>query len=337
MNPENSETRFFIALLLVAAALAVFVFLPYLNAIVLGVVLAVLFHPVYSGLLKIVPSWRGLASFITVLVTIAVILAPLIFFGLQVFQEAQDLYAQFAAGRSSQIVEFVRMEIVKLAPWFNLDLSQYAKQALGFVVSNIGPVFSQATGIAVTFFFGFFVLYYLLKDGQKLNSAIVRMSPLPREDTERVLSKLGRMARSVIKGSLVVAVLQGLFVGLGFFLFGLSGAVLWGSVAVVAALIPFVGVALVVLPAALSLALAGNLGGAIGFIVFTFLAAGLIDNFLRPRLIDHDTNAHPLLVLLSVLGGIATFGPMGFLLGPLALTLFLTLLEIYPLLVQKGR
>ncbi len=336
MNPGNPEARFFIILLLIAAALVVFVFFPYLNAIVLGVTLAILFHPIYNGLLKVMPSWKGLASFITLLVTVVVILAPLIFFGLRIFQEAQGLYAQLASGGSSQVVDFLRVEVARLAPWFNIDLSQYTKQVLGFVVSNIGPVFSQATSITATFFFAFFVLYYLLKDGIKLNNAIVRMSPLPQGDTERILSKLSRMAGSVIKGSLVVAVLQGVLVGMAFFLFGLSGPVLWGSIAIVAALVPFVGVALIVLPAALSLALSGNTAGAIGFMVFAFLAAGLIDNFLRPRLIDRDTNAHPLLVLLSVLGGIATFGPMGFLLGPLALTLFLTLLEIYPVLVGKS-
>jgi predicted PurR-regulated permease PerM len=336
MDSIRPETRFFIVLLLIAAALVVFVFFPYLNAIVLGVTLAIIFQPIYSGLLKLMPSWRGLASFITLSIAVVVILVPLIFFGLHIFQEAQGLYSQFAAGSSSQVVEFLRTKISNLAPWLNIDFSQYAKQVLDIVIANIGPVFSQATSIAATFFFAFFVLYYLLKDGAKLRSAILSMSPLPRGDTEVILSKLNQMAGSVIKGSLVIAVLQGIFVGLAFFLFGLSGPVLWGSIAVVAALIPFVGVALVVLPAALSLALAGNLGGAIGFMIFAFLAAGLIDNFLRPRLIDRDTNVHPLLVLLSVLGGIAAFGPMGFILGPLALTLFLTLLEIYPVLVGKN-
>jgi len=336
MDSTHPETRFFIWLLVVAAALVAFILFPYLNTIVLGVTFAILFHPIYSGLNKLMPRWKGLASFITVLIAIVIILAPLIFFGLRVFQEAQGLYSQFAAGSSSQVTEFLRTKVSNLAPWLNIDFSQYAKQVLDIVIANIGPVFSQVTSITATFFLAFFILYYLLKDGVRLRDAILKMSPLPREDTDEIFSKLSKMANSVIRGSLVVAILQGVVMGLAFWAFGLPNPVLWGAVSVVVSLVPVVGVALVIIPAALSLFLAGHTVVALGFTLFAFLAVGLLTNVLQPRLIDRDVSAHPMLVLLSVLGGIAAFGPVGFLLGPLVLTLFLTLLEIYPVLVGKS-
>lgn len=330
MTSEYFGIQFFIALLLIAAAVVLFIFFPYLDAIVLGITLTILFHPVYKFIRKLMPRWESLASFITVIISIIVILVPLIFFGLRIFEEAQGLYIQFAVGNKSQVVDFLQFGASRIAPWLNIDFSQYTKQILSVIVDNIGPVFSRIASVTATFLFAFFTLYYLLKDGDKLRDKIIMTIPLPHEDADKIISKLSRMASSVIRGSLIIAVLQGFFVGLAFFFFGLPNPILWGSISIMAALVPFIGVALVILPAALSMILSGNLLGSLGFMIFGFLAVMLLINFLQPKLINRDAEAHPLLILFSVLGGITVFGPVGFLLGPLALSLFLTLIEMHP-------
>lgn len=337
MDSGRFETQFFAGLLLFAVAVMLFVFYPCLEALVLAVTLAVIFHPVYGGLRRVMPRWEGVAAFITVILATAVILAPLTIFGLQIFKEAQGLYAHFASGEKSPLLELLYGRFNKFLPGLNLNFGEYARQILGTFLGNLGIIFSKIIGVFGTFFLALFALYYLLKDGPKLCGAIVKISPLAEKTTAEIIDRLRLMANSVIVGTLTMSVIHGTLVGFGFFLFGLTSPVLWGLVAVIAALIPVVGTAIVVVPGIILLALAGKTTAAVGLALWGILMLGLIDNILRPRIIERRSKAHPLLVLLSVIGGLALFGPTGLLLGPLALTLLLTLLEIYPAIAAKYR
>ena len=126
-----------------------------------------------------------------------------------------------------------------------------------------------------------------------------------------------------------MAATQGVVSGIGLSLFGVPNPVLWGVVAGFAALIPTLGTSLVLIPAALFLLTKGAFVAAIGLFIWALFAVGLIDNFLSPRLVGKGAQLHPLLVLLSVLGGISLFGPAGLILGPLCSSLLLALLSIY--------
>ena len=172
-------------------------------------------------------------------------------------------------------------------------------------------------------------LYYLFKDGHKLKKAVVALSPLRDIYDETIFSKLALAINSVIRGSLTVALVQGILTAVGFAIFGVPNATLWGSVAAIAALIPGIGTALVLLPAIFYLFFNGETFFAVGLFLWGMTAVGLIDNFLGPKLVERGIRLHPFLILLSILGGISFFGPLGFLLGPLALSLFFVLLEIY--------
>lgn len=335
MNSGRSETLFFIVLLLLSAALTLFIFYPCLEALVIAITLAIIFHPVYTKLLRLMPGWGGLAAIITVVLAVVVILTPLTFFGFKIFEEARGLYASFASGEKMPVLEFLHGKLAELTPGFNFDLTQYTQQILSVLLGNLGLILSKIVSVFGTFFLALFALYYFLKDGLKLRDAIIKISPLSRGNTAEIVDRLRTMAGSVVMGTLAMAVIHGVLVGLGFFLFGLPNPVLWGSVAVVAALVPIVGTAIVVVPGILSLTLAGSIAGAIGLTLWGILMLGFIDNILRPRLIERHAKIHPLLILLSVIGGLALFGPTGFLLGPLALSLLLTLLEIYPVLILE--
>ncbi|OQW98324.1 MAG: hypothetical protein BWK74_04780, partial [Desulfobacteraceae bacterium A6] len=133
---------------------------------------------------------------------------------------------------------------------------------------------------------------------------------------------------SVIKGNLTVAVIQGALTSAGFAVFGIPNAVLWGSVTAIAALIPGVGTSLVLIPAILFLFLSGKFLSGFGLLAWGAGAVGLVDNFLGPKLVGRGMQMHPFIILLSVLGGIGFFGPIGFLLGPLAISLLFAFLEI---------
>jgi predicted PurR-regulated permease PerM len=303
-----------------------------LDAIVLGVSIAILFQPRYAAIKRWLHDRSGAAAAIIVIFAFAILLVPLIFFGLQMFAEAQGLYVQIASGGAVPAVEWIHSVLHDWLPSLNVNLTPYIQQVLGLLIGDIGPIFSGVLSVVGTIFLSFFALYYFLKDGLKLRSALVEHGPLPAAHAEAVMTRLYARASSVIRGSLAIAVLYGLLTGIGFFIFGLPSAILWGAVTAVASFIPAVGVLLIVVPGIVSLYLGGNIIGAVGLVAWTFVMSTTIEAYLRPRLLGGKEKIHPMLMLFAVLGGLSFFGPIGLLLGPLALSLLLTLLESYPLL-----
>ncbi len=334
MSNEHFEIKFFLGLLLCALALVVLVFLPALNAIVLGLTFAVLFHPLYTKLRKVMSKREWLAALTTVIVAVIVILVPLTFFGVKIVGEAEGLYTRLTSGAGAPLLESLHGGLQRVAPWLDVDPSQYVKQVLEIVIANVGSVLSGFASVVGTFLLAFFILFYLLKDGAAIGNTITRVSQLSRDRTDEILSKLRGMANSVLKGSLVISVIEGIAVGVGFWIFGLPNPALWGLISIVVALVPVVGIALIVVPAAIFMIFEGNIVAMIGFVVWILLVVALMENVLRPRFISRSTKVHPLLVLLSVLGGISFFGAMGFILGPLVLSFFLALLEIFPAIIS---
>lgn len=335
MDSKHFEISFFMWLALLSTALMVFIFFPFLDAIVIAITLAVLFHPLYIYLKRFMPKFEGLASFFTVLFSIIIILTPLVFFGFQILKEAQGLYNNLTSSNTIPVISFFHEQLNKLAPWFNIDIKQYVEQIISSLVGNLGLIVSKLSNIAMTLFLSLVAFYFLLKDSRKLKDSVIKISPLSEENTHKIISKLSSTTKGVIKGSLIVASVQGILVGFGFWIFGLDNPVLWGSVSIVASLIPVVGAGLVVVPGIISLILSGSMLNSIGFAIWCFLLVGVADNFLRPYLIENNSNIHPLLVLFSVLGGLVIFGATGFLLGPLVLSFFLALIEIYPIIILK--
>ena len=332
---KRFERPFFITLFILALAMLLFVFRPYLGAIAVAIVLFILFQPLYARFEKMMPRKKGISSFLTVVLALIIILGPVSFFGFKIFQEAEELYMNISQENSGAFTVFIGEKLDQLLPFFDLNLNKYLEQFLGTLVGGVGPIFSKVADTTVKIFLALFAFYYFLKDSDKIKKAFSRASLLSQNSTEKILNKLSAMANSVVKGSLVIALVQGFLLGLGFFIFGLSGPVLWGSVAVIASLIPMLGVGVISVPAVIYLVFSGNLIAAVGFAIWATLIVGLADNFLRPKLIERDINVHPLLIFFSVIGGLAVFGPTGLLLGPLVLSFFLALFEIYPVVLGE--
>ena len=172
-------------------------------------------------------------------------------------------------------------------------------------------------------------LFYFLRDGKSFTQYLKILSPLSDRQDEKILSRLFVAVNSVIKGALSIALIQGFLTGIGFWIFGVPNPVLWGSTAAIAALVPNIGTALVLVPAIGFLYLNGEVAQAIGLGIWSITAVGLIDNILGPYLINRGVKIHPLLILLSVIGGLGLFGPVGFLLGPLIISLLFALIDIH--------
>lgn len=334
MTKEKLQISFFIGLLTMTAILSFLIFLPYLNILILALVLAIVFNPLYDKILSVVIKKEWLAAILTILVVIFIVLIPLVIISFLMWKEAAQFYTDLTDGtREANIINTVSAAIGAkfkvISPGVSLNIEQAIKQTVGWIFGQIGAIFSSVAQFIFGFLLTIMTLFYFLKDGRKIIRAAIRLSPLKDEYDTILIEKFRKSVHTVVAGTLTVAIIQGLLVSIGFYLFGIPNGMLWGSAAAIASLIPFVGTTIVLIPAIAYLFLIGNTISALGLFIWGSVAVGLIDNFLSPKLIGRNIGIHPLLILFSILGGLVFFGPIGLLIGPLVLSLLFALLEIY--------
>ena len=336
MKDLNLQSYFLLGLMVVLAALVFFIFRPFLYIIILAAIFAVISQPIYKRMASYTADQQGLAALLTIFVIIVIVFIPLTFLGMQIFQDSRHIYFSLTdGGGKDNILRAANLLEAKLQPFsatqleFSQNINQYFKQGLGWLLQNLGSIFSNVVSFLVNSLIFVFAFYYFLRDGKKIKETAIKLSPLSSDDSEEIFSKLGRAINSVVKGNFFIALIHGAIVMLGFTLFGVPNAIFWGAVSVIVTLVPVVGVALVVAPAILFLLFTNQFVPALGLFLWGVVGVGLFDNFIGPKLVGRAAQLHPILVLFSVLGGIGFFGPIGFLLGPLVLILLFVLLDTY--------
>lgn len=335
MDSHTLESRFVLIALLAMAAVVFFMVQPYLSLLVLAVVLAVIFEPLHIRLLKQLKS-PSLSAFLTTLVVLALVLLPLLLFGYQLIQESASLYG-YLANRAdgnglAQALGQLEAWIQTLIPDFQIDASDiisFIQNSLGILLANVGFVFAGFARLVIGFFLLLLVFFYLVRDGRALKERLIKLSPLSDKHEKEIIETLGHAIHSVVHGSLVIALIQGLVAGIGFTLFGVPNPALWAGVLIVASFVPTIGTALVQAPIIAYIYLTGHLDAAIGLSVWAILVVGLVDNFLRPHFVARGTGLHPLVMLFAILGGVTLFGPIGLFIGPIIMALLLALIHIW--------
>ncbi len=333
-GPTRLQVIYFATLLISILVLSFLIFRPFITVIVISLTLSILLEPVYKWILKYVGNSRIAASIITVILTVVILLVPLFFLGRQVFIEARSTYITISNGDVSFGTDFLQEKVNETFPTVNVNVRRYVSDFSNWFFSNLGSFFSGTLDIALKTFLVIVSLFYFLKDGAKFKKVFIHLSPLPDEYDEKILTTLERSIKSVVRGSFLIAIIQGILSGIGFYVFGLPNPALWGMVAAISALVPAFGTSLVLIPAIIYTFFTGTVGASIGLLLWSTLLVGMIDNFLSPKLIERGINIHPLFILFSVIGGVAFFGPGGFLLGPLVLSLLFTLFEIYDIFIH---
>ncbi|MFA6095324.1 MAG: AI-2E family transporter [Candidatus Paceibacterota bacterium] len=336
MDTKKVQFYFFIGLLVAALVVSIFIFLPFLAPIALAFMFAVTFRPVNRWFLKLTRDRRALASALTIIFILVVVVTPLTFLVERLVTESYTFYFDIrerGIGDLDRLTYYFIHPVQKFFPAFDPDIAGYVESITEALVSNLGSIFSSTASIIAGMFLGVISLFYIFKDGNRFRKALIELSPLSDRYDSQIIDRLEAAVNSVVKGSLLTALVQGFFVALGFTLFGIEHIVLWGSVAAVAALLPAIGTGLVMIPAVLFLLVTGSTGAAIGLAIWGIVAVGLVDNFLLPFFIGKSFKIHPVFVLFSVLGGILFFGPVGLFLGPLVVALLFALLDIYRLLI----
>ncbi|MDP3982063.1 MAG: AI-2E family transporter [bacterium] len=341
MNHNQRSNYFLLFCLITSAVIVYFVIQPFLTPLIVAAMFAFLFQPIYGKLLRFTHGRPSLAAFFTTIVAIILIVLPIAFLGTLILKESTGLYQTLAGeNRNNLVVPVERVldqarSILPISETFELNIGEYVKQGLEVLMEHLGEIFSSFAKMILNVFVFLTAFYFFLKDGGKLKDYLVALSPLDDKDDELIVKRLQSAVSATVKGNLAISLVQGALTGIGFAIFGVPNAVLWGSVTAITALVPGVGTALVIVPAIVFLFLTGNAFGGVGLLVWGLTAVGLVDNFLGPKLVGRGMQLHPLAVFLAVFGGLALFGPLGFLLGPLAVSVCLALIDIYSSLPQN--
>lgn len=345
----QSTNYFFFGLLLAVIVLAIVMFLPFLTPVVLAAAMAVIFGPVYRGISRALFGGKersSIAALITTLIVVIIVLVPVLLVAGKIYVEVQSMYAYLIDESSrSHVIDVLNglttqasHAFFDLYPAYSFDtfnITAIISSGLEWVFANLDKVFSSVSKLAIGAFVMLLATFYFLRDGSEIQRQIISLSPLGDGDDLKVIDKLRQTIFSIFGGSIVVGLIQGIMTGIGFAIFGVPNPALWGSIAAVAALIPGIGTSLVLVPGIIYVFLNGSTSLGLGLAIWGVLAVGLIDNVLGPMFVSRGVKVHPFLILLSVLGGLILFGPIGFLLGPLVLAFLFALLEIYKTITAR--
>lgn len=308
-------------------------------------VFVITFFPLYEKLLGKLKS-KGLTSVIFCFLIIILIIGPFAYlFAVLVNEAASGVAKVNAMYQSGQLDEYLSFEV----PWIttlkqilsqyvdlsNINLDNLVKQAAdkvgGFVFTQTSWLVTNGTKFVFYFGLMIFTMYYFFKDGEILVAEIKKLVPLAKEQVDLTFKHLREVIYATMYGGVVVALVQGLLGGIMFAVFGIPSPVFWGAVMALLSIIPLVGAFIVYIPAGIILILGGSYIKGILVIAIGTVVISQVDNVLRPFLISGRTAMHPLLLFFSILGGIALFGLLGVVLGPLIAAVFVTLLKILEL------
>jgi len=338
---QHRFRRLFLLFLVIVVTIAFGVLLQsFLLTIFLAAVFSGLVYPLYTRFARTLGGRPHLASALTLLTVVIVVVLPLLtVFGVVLNQairvtsqitpvverfvnEPTYLDAQLSRVPGIEFIEPYRDEIVTRA---------------GDVVNAVGTFLigslTNTTRGTVTFLFHFFILLYtmffFLVDGPRMLKRALSYLPLTRQDGQQLKDRFVSVTRATIKGTIVIGIIQGTLSGLAFWTVGIPDVLFWTVVMIVLSVLPVIGGALVWVPAAIILAATGEVLQAVLLVLFCSLIVGSVDNLLRPRLVGRDTKMHDLTILFSTLGGLIVFGPVGFIVGPILAGLFVTLWEMF--------
>ncbi|MDE1875051.1 MAG: AI-2E family transporter [Patescibacteria group bacterium] len=336
MDTKRLQFNFFIALLLIATVWTAALFWPFIDALALSFMTAVIIRPVYQYLLRAFNGRRTVAALAAVAFVIIVVLVPLAFLTFEAISQAVSFFSGIQQGSgpnaANALLSYIAQPIQAMLPNISTDASGSAS-SITSLFASAKNVFSFTITFALDLFLAIVALFYMLRDGRQFRKAIIELSPLSDSYDEAIIVKIERAVNSVVRGSLFVALIRGILTAVGFAFFGVPHPIFWGAVTAIVSLLPSIGMLITLVPAVVYLWMTSSIGAAIGLAIWGIVIISFIDNIVQPIIMGKGFQVHPLFVLISVLGGLIFFGPVGLLLGPLVLALFSALLEIYKLLI----
>jgi len=331
-------------LLLVAVTVALgAILVPFYAAIMWGIIIALLFAPVYRWLLLRLKQRPTLAALLTLLIVMVIVILPLALVLAALAREAALLYQRLQSGALNPalylhgVYDALPGWIMTLLERFGLsDFDTLQRRVTALLSQGAQFIAAQALSIGqntfeflASVFITLYLAFFLIRDGRQVMLALGRANPLAPAHTQVLLEKFSTVIRATVKGNLLVAAIQGALGGIAFWFLGVTGALLWAVLMAFLSLLPAIGAALVWLPVALYFLVTGALWQSVALVAYGLLVIGLVDNLLRPVLVGKDTRMPDYIVMITTFGGMSVFGINGFVLGPAIAAMFIAVWHIH--------
>jgi predicted PurR-regulated permease PerM len=340
MHTESVQKLVLLGLVLIISAVFLSMIQQFLMPLFMAGLFSAMLSPTHRWLTEKIGDRPQIASVLTVIAMVLLVLAPLsVLIGVVVGQAinvAQSItpFVQTLINEPTVLNRYIEKipYLDQLLPYRDV-LIEKAGQLVGTVSSFLIDGLSSVANLTISAIFGtivmLYVMFYFLFMGDVLLGKILYFLPLRDADEQLLLHRFTSVTRATIKGTLIIGLMQGSICGLAFAVAGINASVFWGTVMAAASIVPAFGTALIWVPALVILLLIGDFIGALILAVLCGAVAGNLDNLVRPRLVGKDTEMHDLFVLFGTLGGIAMFGILGIIIGPIIAALFITIWEIY--------
>lgn len=343
MTPAHLQSKAFLLLLILVTIAFGAILWQFHGAVFWGVILAILFAPLHRKLLRRMPRRTNLAALSTLGLCLVIVILPMTAITISLIQEATVVYERVRSGQLNfglylqQVVAALPAWAVNLLERLNLTsvaelqekFSSVAVQASQFVAAQALSIGQNTLEFVVSFGIMLYLLFFLLRDGNRLALRIGQATPLDDAHKRQLVDKFTTVIRATVKGNIVVAASQGALGGLIFWILGIQGPVLWGVLMAFLSLLPAVGAGLIWLPVAIYFIATGGVWQGVILIAYGVFVIGLVDNVLRPILVGKDTKMPDYVVLISTLGGMALFGLTGFVIGPVIAALFIATWDLF--------
>jgi predicted PurR-regulated permease PerM len=344
---KQQGARFFLIFLSCSLLLILKLFWTFLSAIILAMLIVSVFYPIYGKVRTLFRNREILASLcVTVLIMITLII-PMTWFIGTLSNEAYEFYSKssdkVSLNKIKQMVEDDPVWAERFKKINNITGYEITPDAIEDMAASIGKnvglfLYDQVRSIAsnllnflIQFFLMGLTMYYLFKDGARLKQYFFELLPVPEDHLEKLTHKFHEMGRAIVLGNGLSGIVQGILGGFGFYFFGLDSPFLWGTVICFMAFLPIIGASAVFIPTTVFLFLNGSSGLALGYLIYNLSYSSVIEYLVKPRLIGQGMQMNALLVFIGIIGGLKVFGILGIVYGPLIITVFLTLAEIYRL------
>ena len=341
-HSENRLKQRFVLLLVILVSIGfLWMIRNFLVPLILAAIFAGLLYPFYLRMEHWLGGRRAPASLLTLGISGLVLGLPLVGLMAMVVNEALNLGRELQPvikdiiNRDKALSEYLPGWIPleqKLQPYKEEILNKAASAADslgGWLLSSISTVTQDTFGFLLSLFVMLYAMYFFFTNGPRLLRSMKELMPLSSEDRDKVLDRGLIVTLASLKGILYVGALQGVLVGLAFWVCGLYGPAFWGTMVLVLSAIPGLGAPLIWLPAAIYLMITNKVGLGIGLALWGMLVVGLVDNLLRPVIVSRDAKLPDVVILVSILGGIATFGAVGIIIGPILAAIMDTAMKIY--------
>ncbi len=314
---------------------------PFSSALLWAAILALALHPLHDRVLRFLKGRAGLAAAVMTFAAVLLIVVPAVVLLTLCASQAVALYDWASSGiQSSKLIELWNSFSTMLSEKFlshpslaTIDINGIAIKSIGELSSalagQIGPLMKNTLVLAVNLAIMLISLFFFFRNGESYYHAVMDLLPFSAEQKHTVARKLHDTFAAVINGVFLIALLQGFLTGIGFALFQVPLAVLWGFVAALLALLPVGGAALVWIPGVVFLFLKGMTLQAVLLSIWGLLIVSMADNVLKPLIIGRKANIPTFILFLSLLGGLQVYGVLGLLFGPLVVTLLMAFIDIY--------